>query len=60
MSLVKTTESHMQQQPRTIRARFQVRYLNKRGKEFSLDVDLNLPATGITAIFGHSGSGKTT
>ncbi len=28
--------------------------------EFTLDVDLNLPAVGITAVFGESGSGKTT
>lgn len=27
---------------------------------FSLDVDLELPATGVTALFGESGSGKTT
>jgi molybdate transport system ATP-binding protein len=27
---------------------------------FTLDVDLNLPARGVTALFGHSGSGKTT
>ena len=27
---------------------------------FTLDVDLNLPATGITVLFGASGSGKTT
>ncbi|HEX2544984.1 MAG TPA: molybdenum ABC transporter ATP-binding protein [Ramlibacter sp.] len=27
---------------------------------FTLDVDLQLPATGITAVFGPSGSGKTT
>ncbi|MBK6673651.1 MAG: molybdenum ABC transporter ATP-binding protein [Proteobacteria bacterium] len=27
---------------------------------FTLDVDLDLPATGVTAIFGPSGSGKTT
>lgn len=26
---------------------------------FSLDVDLDLPARGVTALFGHSGSGKT-
>ena len=26
---------------------------------FSLDVDVTLPGKGITAIFGHSGSGKT-
>jgi molybdate transport system ATP-binding protein len=27
---------------------------------FSLDVDLTLPGRGITALYGHSGSGKTT
>ena len=38
-----------------IRARFRV-----DRKDFALDVDLNLPGRGITALFGHSGSGKTT
>lgn len=28
--------------------------------DFALDVDANIPAQGVTAIFGHSGSGKTT
>jgi molybdate transport system ATP-binding protein len=27
---------------------------------FSLDVDLQLPGRGVTALYGHSGSGKTT
>ena len=27
---------------------------------FTLDVDLDLPARGVSALFGHSGSGKTT
>lgn len=27
--------------------------------DFTLDVDLQLPGRGITALFGHSGSGKT-
>jgi len=27
---------------------------------FSLDVDLQLPASGVSVLFGHSGSGKTT
>lgn len=27
---------------------------------FSLNVDLNLPGSGLTALFGHSGCGKTT
>ena len=39
----------------TIEARFHV----ERG-DFSLDVDLQLPGTGVTAIFGPSGCGKTT
>ncbi|MDE2441095.1 MAG: molybdenum ABC transporter ATP-binding protein [Betaproteobacteria bacterium] len=38
-----------------IRARFRI----DRGS-FALDVDLNLPGRGVTALFGHSGSGKTT
>ncbi|WP_153110717.1 molybdenum ABC transporter ATP-binding protein [Propionivibrio limicola] len=29
-------------------------------RDFCLDVDLTLPGRGITALFGHSGSGKTT
>ncbi|WP_323751534.1 molybdenum ABC transporter ATP-binding protein [Marinobacter sp.] len=39
----------------TIQARFQCHF-----DQFALDVDLNLPGSGITAIFGHSGCGKTT
>jgi molybdate transport system ATP-binding protein len=38
-----------------IQARFQLDY-----GDFKLDVDLQLPGTGITVLFGHSGSGKTT
>jgi molybdate transport system ATP-binding protein len=38
-----------------IQARFK---LNWPG--FALDVALDMPARGVTAIFGHSGSGKTT
>jgi len=38
-----------------IRARFRV-----DRSDFTLDVDLTLPGRGITALFGHSGSGKTT
>ena len=38
-----------------IQARFR---LERAG--FTLDVDLDLPARGVTALFGHSGSGKTT
>lgn len=36
-------------------ARFRIAY-----GAFRLDVDLNLPAAGVTVLFGHSGSGKTT
>ena len=39
----------------TIHARFQCAFPG-----FDLDVDLTLPGTGITALFGHSGCGKTT
>ncbi|MFP4147731.1 MAG: molybdenum ABC transporter ATP-binding protein, partial [Halorhodospira sp.] len=35
------------------------RFFVDRG-DFTLDVDLQLPATGVTALFGRSGSGKTT
>lgn len=38
-----------------IRAAFRV----ERG-EFTLDLDLQLPGRGVSALFGHSGSGKTT
>lgn len=38
-----------------IRAKFRI----ERG-EFTLDVDLALPGRGISALFGRSGSGKTT
>jgi molybdate transport system ATP-binding protein len=34
--------------------------LNIAYSGFSLDVDLNLPGRGVTALYGHSGSGKTT
>jgi molybdate transport system ATP-binding protein len=37
-----------------ITARFQLEY-----GEFQLAVDLSLPGSGVTVLFGHSGSGKT-
>ncbi|MGB4074095.1 molybdenum ABC transporter ATP-binding protein [Pseudomonas sp.] len=40
--------------PGAIQARFKVVHSG-----FSLDVELNLPGRGISALFGHSGSGKT-
>ena len=40
-------------------ARIHARFRIDRGG-FALDVDLNLPAKGVSALFGHSGSGKTT
>jgi molybdate transport system ATP-binding protein len=42
-------------QPPLIRARFKV---ERAG--FSTDVDLALPGRGVSALFGHSGAGKTT
>ena len=38
-----------------IRARLKLAYSG-----FALDVDLELPGRGVTALYGHSGSGKTT
>ncbi|MGV8891547.1 MAG: molybdenum ABC transporter ATP-binding protein [Burkholderiaceae bacterium] len=38
-----------------IRARFHI-----QRNDFTLDVNLTLPGHGVTALFGHSGSGKTT
>ena len=38
-----------------IHVRLQLHY-----PDFSLDVDLDLPGRGVTALYGHSGSGKTT
>lgn len=38
-----------------IQARLQVAF-----DDFQLDVDLQLPGRGVSALFGHSGSGKTT
>ncbi len=38
-----------------IKARFRL-----ARKDFTLDADLTLPGSGVTALFGHSGSGKTT
>lgn len=43
-----------------MRARFLQRYAGAAEETFTLDVDLNIPGQGITAIFGASGSGKTT
>lgn len=37
-----------------IHARFQL-----HRNDFTLDVDITLPATGVSVLFGHSGSGKT-
>ncbi|WP_017906762.1 molybdenum ABC transporter ATP-binding protein [Pseudomonas asplenii] len=39
----------------SIQARLQLSYPG-----FALDLDLHLPGRGVTALFGHSGSGKTT
>ena len=39
--------------------RIEARFCLDRG-DFALDVDLALPGHGVSALFGHSGSGKTT
>lgn len=43
-----------------IKARFALSYGRNVGQGFSLDVDIELPGWGTTAIVGQSGSGKTT
>jgi len=40
-------------------AEIHARYL-ARFADFTLDVDLKIPGRGITAVYGHSGCGKTT
>ncbi|WP_097190972.1 molybdenum ABC transporter ATP-binding protein [Caballeronia arationis] len=40
-------------------AGIEARFLVQQGG-FTLDVDVRLPGRGVTALFGHSGSGKTT
>jgi len=42
-----------------IQARFQLGYGQSANKHFELDVEIDIPGQGITAIFGGSGSGKT-
>ena len=39
----------------TIEARYKI-----KRQDFTLDVDVKIPSKGISAIFGHSGCGKTT
>jgi len=34
--------------------------LNLQRQEFTLDVNVQLPGSGVSVLFGHSGSGKTT
>jgi molybdate transport system ATP-binding protein len=42
-----------------IQACFRVSYGRSPKKSFNLDIDIEIPGQGITAIFGESGSGKT-
>lgn len=42
-----------------VQARFQLRYGQSAKSSFELDVDIDIPGQGVTAIFGESGSGKT-
>ena len=46
-------------EPSVIHARFLSKKENTPSLAFSLDIDVKLPGSGITAIYGHSGSGKT-
>jgi molybdate transport system ATP-binding protein len=42
-----------------IHARFTLGYAKSAKNTFELDIDIDIPGQGITAIFGESGSGKT-
>ena len=42
-----------------IQAKFQLGYQQSTKETFNLDIDLVIPGQGVTAIFGESGSGKT-
>ena len=42
-----------------IQARFKLSYGQSSTRCFELNIDINIPGRGITAIFGGSGSGKT-
>ncbi|GAC19280.1 molybdenum ABC transporter ATP-binding protein [Paraglaciecola arctica] len=42
-----------------IQAQFQLNYRQSAKTHFELDIDIDIPGQGITAIFGGSGSGKT-
>lgn len=43
-----------------IHAQFNLKQVNKNADGFSLDINIDIPGRGVTAIFGESGSGKTT
>lgn len=41
-------------------ARFEFNQTKAKKKSFKLDINIEIPGKGITTIYGHSGSGKTT
>lgn len=43
----------------SIFAEFKLSYAQANGEDFSLDVSIRIPSSGVTAIFGASGCGKT-
>lgn len=43
-----------------IYTKFQLSFPSPKYGSFNMDIDLDIPGQGVTAIFGHSGSGKTT
>ena len=51
--MINKTDSHT---PHTMQVRFK---LISAQKTTYLDINTHIPATGVTAIYGHSGSGKT-
>ena len=52
--------SEAKQPTAMIHAQFVLKQKNKGADGFSLDINVDIPGRGVTAIFGESGSGKTT
>ena len=53
-------KSSQHDQDSMIHAQFSLKQANENTDGFSLDINIDIPGRGVTAIFGESGSGKTT
>jgi molybdate transport system ATP-binding protein len=55
---IKTLDTSIES-ARGIKARFQFSVKQFATETFTFDIDLTIPGQGVTALFGESGSGKT-